>query len=67
MAKQNENLIIAENVSKKFSSKLGTALWYGLKDLTKEITLQNKNIKNNLTEEFFTKSLRKDEFWAVKN
>ena len=53
-----ETLIKVENVSKKFCLDLKKSLWYGFKDMGKEI-LGQKNQTNN--------ALRDKEFWAVKN
>ncbi len=52
----NEVLVKAENVSKKFCRDLKRSLWYGVKDIASEIV----GAKNN-------GQLRKDEFWAVKD
>src|ERR1017187_6979800 len=54
----SETLIKVDNVSKKFCTDLKTSLWYGLKDLTGEITGQMKPEQCEL---------REKEFWAVKN
>ena len=51
-----EVLIKAENVSKKFAKDLKKSLYYGLTDVFNGIT-RSKN----------EKSLREDEFWAVKD
>ena len=53
-----ETLIKVENLSKKFCLDLKTSLWYGLKDMSMEIT--GKERKDN-------HQLREKEFWAVKN
>ena len=52
----NEVLVKAEGVSKKFCRDLKRSLWYGVKDITSEIFGANKS-----------NELRKDEFWAVKD
>lgn len=54
----SDTLLIAENVSKKFCLRLKRSLWYAVKDLGSEIV----GCKNS-----HKKSLRKDEFWAVRN
>lgn len=54
----SHTLLIAENVSKKFCLRLKRSLWYAVKDLGSEIV----GCKNS-----HKKSLRKDEFWAVRN
>src|SRR5690606_14097631 len=53
-----EILVKVENVSKKFCRNLKRSLWYGLQDIAGDI-LGFRQIRND--------SLRKDEFWAVKN
>lgn len=50
----SENLIIAENVSKKFCKDLNRGLWYGIQDL-----------KDGFLGKSQHKKLRKSEFWAV--
>jgi lipopolysaccharide transport system ATP-binding protein len=52
----NEVLVKAEQVSKKFCRSLKKSLWYGVKDITTEITGSK-----------FDRTLRPDEFWAVKD
>lgn len=49
--------IEVSNVSKKFCRKLEKQMWYGARDIVKNIF----DIPQNLNK------LRKDEFWAVKN
>ena len=51
-----EVLIKAEHVSKKFAKDLKKSLLYGLSDVFSGITRKKQD-----------KSLRKDEFWAVKD
>jgi lipopolysaccharide transport system ATP-binding protein len=51
-----EVLIKAENVSKKFAKDLKKSLYYGLTDVFSGLT-RNKKLK----------TLRKDEFWSVKD
>lgn len=57
----NENdddvLISVKGVSKKFCRSLKRSLWYGLQDISSEILGKSKQHE----------SLRKDEFWAVKD
>lgn len=53
-----EILVKVENVSKKFCRNLKRSLWYGLQDIAGDI-LGFRQIRND--------SLRKDEFWAVKD
>jgi lipopolysaccharide transport system ATP-binding protein len=53
----SEPMIVVNQVSKKFCRDLKRSLWYGVKDVSRElIGSQNSRIK-----------LRKDEFWAVKD
>jgi len=52
----SETLIEVQNVSKKFCRDLKTSLWYGVKDLFREMTGQGGTKRANL---------RKKEFWAV--
>ena len=54
----NEQVLVsAENISKKFCHSLKRSLWYGVKDISSEfITKASCNHK-----------LRQDEFWAVKD
>ena len=52
----SETLIEVQNVSKKFCRDLKTSLWYGVKDLFREMTGQGGTKRA---------SLRKKEFWAV--
>lgn len=51
-----ETLIDVENVSKKFCRDLKLSLWYGLKDIGKEMLIKNYNREVKL---------RKNEFWAL--
>jgi lipopolysaccharide transport system ATP-binding protein len=53
-----ETLIKVDAVSKKFCRSLQTSLWYGLQDLTREITGRRHGGDGQL---------RAKEFWAVKN
>ena len=53
----NEPLIKAENVSKKFCKSLKKSLWYGVKDSCSEVSGQHKN----------SHKLRKQEFWALND
>jgi lipopolysaccharide transport system ATP-binding protein len=50
-------LIDFKNVSKKYCRSLKRSLWYGVQDITKEVTGRSKD-------DF---SLRKGEFWALDN
>jgi lipopolysaccharide transport system ATP-binding protein len=53
----SEPMIVVNQVSKKFCRDLKRSLWYGVKDVSRElIGSQNSRI-----------NLRKDEFWAVKD
>ncbi len=54
----DEVLIKVENVSKKFCRDLKKSLWYGVRDLTMELSRQRDSAKAQL---------RSDEFWAVNN
>ena len=53
---EKEVLVKVENLSKKFCRDLKRSLWYGLKDMTGEVLGRTKK-----------DTLRKDEFWAVKD
>ncbi|MCF1190823.1 ABC transporter ATP-binding protein [Mangrovimonas sp. AS39] len=53
----NEVLITCESVSKKFCKDFKRSLWYGIKDIG--LTFSSRGQHQN--------SLRKDEFWAVKD
>ena len=53
---EDEVLVRVENLSKKFCRDLKRSLWYGLKDMTGEVLGRSKK-----------DTLRKDEFWAVKD
>ena len=52
----NDILIQAEAVSKKFCRNLKRSLWYGVQDIGTELMQRRKKT-----------DLRKDEFWAVKD
>lgn len=54
----SDALIKVENVSKKFCRSLKKSLWYGMKDLGREL-VGGPNGRNG--------ELREDEFWAVKD
>jgi len=51
-----EVLIRVKNVSKKFCRSLKKSLWYGMQDITSELTGRK-----------YTHELRPDEFWSVKD
>ena len=53
----SDNLVIANNVSKKFCRSLRLSLFYGMRDLGSELIGRHKK----------SDQLRDDEFWAVKN
>ncbi|KAF2081169.1 ABC transporter ATP-binding protein [Flavobacterium sharifuzzamanii] len=53
---ENEVLIKVEGLSKKFCKDLKTSLWYGVKDLYNSVLRRDSS-----------DSLRKNEFWAVKD
>lgn len=53
-----ETLIRVENLSKKFCRDLKRSLWYGMRDLCKELLAQVDSCNGHL---------RDYEFWAVKN
>jgi lipopolysaccharide transport system ATP-binding protein len=53
----SENLVEVNNLSKKFCRDLKKSLWYGVKDIGSEIAGRKKA----------RDTLRKDEFWALKN
>lgn len=52
-----EILISADDISKKFCRDLKRSLWFGVKDVARELTGRQR----------LTNTLRKDEFWAVDN
>jgi len=54
----SESLIKVENVSKKFCRSLKKSLWYGMKDLGRELIGRTHGGNDDL---------RPDEFWAVKD
>lgn len=54
-ADEDEVLVRVENLSKKFCRNLKRSLWYGVQDISGEIFGRSKK-----------DTLRKDEFWAVK-
>lgn len=54
----NDTLIKVENVSKKFCRNLRKSLWYGMQDLSRELT--GRSLGGN-------SDLRPEEFWAVKD
>ena len=65
-----EVLILAEHVSKKFSRSLKRSLWYGAKDMVSSLMPWKRDQVNNVVENggtFREPSLRKDEFWAVRD
>jgi len=51
-------LISVRNVSKKFCKNLRSSLWYGVKDIAKEILVRRS--ENSV-------GLRRDEFWALQD
>ncbi|HOP36159.1 MAG TPA: ATP-binding cassette domain-containing protein, partial [Syntrophales bacterium] len=53
-----DTLVKVENVSKIFCRDLKKSLWYGLKDLGRELSGRSRNRNDNL---------RSDEFWALKD
>ena len=53
---ENEVLVKVEGLSKKFCKDLKTSLWYGFKDIVSGVT---QNYDNG--------SLRKNEFWALRD
>jgi len=53
-----DTLVKVENVSKIFCRDLKKSLWYGLKDLRRELSGHSRNRNDDL---------RSDEFWAVKD
>ena len=50
-------ILSVENLSKKFCRNLRRSLWYGVKDLTREMLLRRNGGAD----------LRRDEFWALKD
>jgi len=65
----NEVLIRAEHVSKKFCRSLKRSLWYGAQDVAHSLMpwKQSEAPNNNDATEFPLPPLRKDEFWAVRD
>ncbi len=55
-ADEDEVLVRVENLSKKFCRDLKRSLWYGVQDISGEVFGRSKK-----------DTLRKDEFWAVKD
>lgn len=53
----SKTLVKVDNVSKKYCKSLKKSLWYGVKDIGKEIIGRKNNDDN--------KNLREHEFWAV--
>ncbi|WPP52634.1 ABC transporter ATP-binding protein [Catalinimonas niigatensis] len=53
---ESEVLVRVENLSKKFCRDLKRSLWYGVQDISGEVFGRSKK-----------DTLRKDEFWAVKD
>lgn len=53
----SDTLIIVDNVSKKFCSDLKKSLWYGVKDIVKEVTGRSTTYP----------VLRSNEFWSVND
>jgi lipopolysaccharide transport system ATP-binding protein len=54
----NEILIRAENISKKFCRRLKRSLLYGMQDVAAELFMPSRHTSTN-------RNLRKDEFWAL--
>lgn len=54
----SDTLIKVENVSKKFCRSLKRSLWYGMKDLGRELAGHRRDDGQ---------TLRPDEFWAIKD
>ncbi|MBF0417797.1 MAG: ABC transporter ATP-binding protein, partial [Magnetococcales bacterium] len=52
----NDTLIEVETISKKFCRSLKRSLWYGLRDIGRELTGKNRHAE-----------LRKDEFWVIRD
>jgi len=66
----DEVLIKAEHVSKKFCCSLKRSLWYGAQDVARSLApwVQPPSIEHgNDADEFRLSPLRKDEFWAVRD
>ncbi|MBT8352561.1 MAG: ABC transporter ATP-binding protein [Deltaproteobacteria bacterium] len=55
----NDVLISVDNVSKKFCRNLKHSLYYGIKDISKDLFLKRRKTPEKI-------SLRKSEFWALK-
>lgn len=65
MNSDNEILIDAENVSKKFCSSLRRSLWYGVQDVASAMSPWNS--KPTDFSEPTADRLRPDEFWAIRD
>ena len=63
-ASENEILIEAEHVSKKFCRSLKRSLWYGVKDIATALNPWSTAEDHSLPTD---QNLREDEFWAVKD
>lgn len=64
-----EVLVRAEHVSKKFCRSLKRSLWYGAQDVANSLLPWKRNANGNrsTSDPFLEPSLRKDEFWAVRD
>lgn len=63
-ASENEILIEAEHVSKKFCRSLKRSLWYGVKDIATALNPWSTAEDHSLPTD---QNLREDEFWAIKD
>ena len=63
----NEILVSAQNVGKRFCRSLKRSLLYGLQDLGSEIRGQRHGGNNRIPSSSQDVSLRQDEFWAVQD
>ncbi|HHE39928.1 MAG TPA: ABC transporter ATP-binding protein [Candidatus Cloacimonetes bacterium] len=63
----NEVLIKAENVSKKFCRSLKRSLWYGVKDVAHSLNPWVMPEAEEIDSNTSLPALRTDEFWAIQN
>lgn len=64
----SDELITAENVSKKFCKSLRRSLWYGANDVLHSLNpWSHSQDKADLSHPVDQTSLRRDEFWALRN
>lgn len=57
--KDKVTVLSVENVSKKYSKRLRSSLWYGVKDIAREFMIKSDDNRRD--------DLRKEEFYALRN